>query len=123
MATARTAVVEAAAPVGERARVLDLRLAGEPDADLPAFAGGKYVIVDTGVDLPNGKRAKRAYSLLACDARDPAVTRFRVAVLRLDGGPGSAALHAIECGAALTFSGPWGKHRAEPSMTGAALVF
>src|SRR5262249_46226316 len=48
--------------------------------------------------------------------------RFRLVVKRLDGGPGSNAMHAMGAGSALTFSGPWGKYVADASVNGGALV-
>jgi ferredoxin-NADP reductase len=116
MAVARTARIDAIADAGE-ARVFDATLGGE---DSLGFVGGQYVIVDTGVDLPSGKRAKRAYSIVSSDADQRA---FRIVVKRIAGGPGSAALHALEPGGTLTFSGPWGKYMTPPAPAGRALVF
>jgi ferredoxin-NADP reductase len=70
------------------------------------FAGGQYVIIDTGIVLPSGKVAKRAYSILSADAQQ---SRFELAALRLPEGPGSGFLHAQVPGAEIRFSGPWGK--------------
>jgi ferredoxin-NADP reductase len=67
---------------------------------------GKYVILDTGLVLPDGKAVKRAYSLAPVD-RDP--SRCQLVIKRLGGGPGSDALHAAPIGAEFSFSGPWGK--------------
>jgi ferredoxin-NADP reductase len=116
MATARTARIESVATAGARARVFDLVLV---DEEALGFVGGQYVIVDTGVDLPNGKRAKRAYSILSSDAEQ---RRFRIAVQRLDPGPGSTAMHGASAGDTLRFSGPWGKYVVDPAMEGDVLV-
>jgi ferredoxin-NADP reductase len=117
MATARIAQIESARFFGPRARVLDLALVGE---DCLGFVGGQYVIVDTGVSLPNGKRAKRAYSILSCDQEQ---RRFRLAVRKLEPGPGSSVLHALPEGSTVQFSGPWGKYVAPPAIHAPVLVF
>jgi NAD(P)H-flavin reductase len=76
-------------------------VAGELFADV----GGRYVIVHTGLTIGD-KAIKRAYSLLpVADAPH----RAQLTVKRLDGGPGSNALHHAPVGTELTFSGPWGK--------------
>ena len=67
---------------------------------------GKYVILDTGLVLADGKAVKRAYSLTPIEG-DP--RRCRLVVKHLPGGPGSGALHAAPIGAEFSFSGPWGK--------------
>jgi ferredoxin-NADP reductase len=117
MAIARAAQIESTRFFGPRARVLDLALV---DEDCLGFVGGQYVIVDTGVLLPNGKRAKRAYSILSCDQEQ---RRFRIAIRKLDPGPGSSVLHALPEGSTVHFSGPWGKYVAPPSVHGPVLVF
>ena len=117
MATARTAQIESARFHGPRARVLDLSLVGE---DSLGFVGGQYVIVDTGVSLANGKRAKRAYSILSCDQDQ---RRFRLAIRKLEPGPGSTVLHALPEGSTVQFSGPWGKYVAPAVVRGPVLVF
>ena len=76
------------------------------DGEPLAFRGGQYVIVDTGLVLPDGKRRKRAYSLCSPD-RDP--RRFELGVHAVEGGLGAAYMLALEPGAELHFSGPWGK--------------
>lgn len=114
MAIAKKARVEAAR-FAAGAILLDLAL----DEPL-GFAGGQYVIVDTGVDLPGGKRAKRAYSIVTSDE---AQSRITLAVKRLEGGPGSNAMHALGAGDAVTFSGPWGKMVVGEETRGRTLVF
>jgi ferredoxin-NADP reductase len=99
MAEKKTARVVSARKLGD-ARLLEL----EPSAPL-GFVGGQYLIVDSGQLLPNGKAAKRAYSILSSDARQD---RFEIAVKPI-GGPASGFLHAVEPGAEIPFSGPWGK--------------
>lgn len=70
------------------------------------FRGGQYVIVDTGLKLPDGRARKRAYSILSADD-DP--QHFELGVFRLPGGEGAAFLQQLQLGAELRFTGPWGK--------------
>lgn len=95
-----SATVVATQTVGPLTRLVQLEVAGGL-----GFVGGQYLIVDSGVTLPNGKRAKRAYSIVSADVEQQ---RVQLAVKRL-GGPGSAFLHAVEPGDQVPFSGPWGK--------------
>src|SRR5207249_4769196 len=48
--------------------------------------------------------------------------RARLAVKRLDEGPGSSALHAASIGTELSFGGPWGKLGKEGGLDEATLV-
>jgi ferredoxin-NADP reductase len=73
------------------------------------FVGGQYVIVDTGLSLPDGKKRKRAYSIMSSDAEQQ---RFELAARRLEFGLGSQWISDLPVGAELRFSGPWGKLRA-----------
>jgi ferredoxin-NADP reductase len=114
MAVPRLARLLDAALVGPDTRLLDLAL-GEP----LGFVGGQYVIVDSGLVLPNGKAAKRAYSILASDDEQQ---RFRIAVKRIPGGPASGFLHQACPGAEVKLSGPWGKLVAAPAARGRTLV-
>lgn len=120
MAAARTARVIDAQTIGGGAgpatRVLDLEL---PAADPLGFAGGQYIIVDSGLTLPSGKAAKRAYSIWSADADQ---RRFRLAVKRIPGGPVSGFLHGLAPGATIAFSGPWGKLAPRDGAAGQALV-
>jgi ferredoxin-NADP reductase len=84
------------------------------------FSGGQYVIVNTGIELPSGKLAKRAYSILSSDNDQ---REFQIAVRRVGEGPGSNFMHRIEVGAELTFSGPWGKFVCNGESAGPRLVF
>jgi NAD(P)H-flavin reductase len=99
-------IVEAT-DLGPSTRVLEIQRAdGAPFVAI----GGKYIIVNTGVVPPEGKVAKRAYSLMpAPGAGGAAPMRCRLAVKRLGEGPGSNALHAAPLGTEMLFSGPWGK--------------
>jgi ferredoxin-NADP reductase len=116
MAVPRLASVTGARALGPDTRLLDLRL---PEGETLGFIGGQYVIVDSGLVLPNGKAAKRAYSLLG-DERDQ--TRFQVAVKLIPGGLGSGFLHQVPVGTELKFSGPWGKLFPAEGAAGATLV-
>jgi ferredoxin-NADP reductase len=116
VATPRTArVIDARSPCGGAgARVLELE-AAEP----LGFIGGQYIIVDSGLTLPSGKAAKRAYSILSSDTDQ---RRFRIAVQRIPEGPVSGFLHGVPVGATLTFSGPWGKMFPAEDSSGATVV-
>jgi ferredoxin-NADP reductase len=113
----RTARLVATACIGPHARLLTLALA---DGGELGFSGGQYIIVNTGVELPGGKLARRAYSILSED-RDQ--REFRIAVMRLADGPGSNQMHRLEAGAQLEFSGPWGKFVTTGVSRGPRLVF
>lgn len=104
MATRKTARVVRVEALGVQTRLLELA----PDERLD-FVGGQYLIVDAGVRLPDGKVAKRAYSIMSSDERQDRVT---IAVKRL-AGPGSDFLHALAPGAEVPFSGPWGQYLAD----------
>ncbi len=80
------------------------------------FRGGQYLIVDTGLTLPDGKRRKRAFSLLSSDLDQHS---FELAVRHVDHGLGSEWMLSLKLGAELRFSGPWGKLSApEPGERG-----
>jgi ferredoxin-NADP reductase len=111
MADARTARLATARSMGPETRLLEFAL---PDGQPLGFVGGQYVIVNTGVPLPDGKVAKRAYSILSSDAEQG---RFQIAVRRIGAGPGSNFMHTLEPGAELPFSGPWGKYQVGPDET------
>jgi ferredoxin-NADP reductase len=81
-------------------------------------AGGKYVIVHTGVVFGE-KAVKRAYSLVPVQGGPHT---YELVVKRLDGGPGSQALHGAPVGTELGFSGPWGKLVPEGGLGPRALL-
>jgi ferredoxin-NADP reductase len=114
MAIPKTARLVDARMVGPDARLLDLVM----DEPL-GFVGGQYVIVDSGMTLPSGKAAKRAYSLLTADSEQ---RRFQLASKRIPEGMVSGYLHTAPVGCELRFSGPWGKMFPEPEASGAAFV-
>jgi ferredoxin-NADP reductase len=115
MAIVHTATVLDARPIGAAGRHLALAL--RPGADGPlGFVGGQYVIVDSGLTLPNGRAAKRAYSMISSDieqATCEVIVKRHAGEL---GGVVSSFLHSVEVGASFHFSGPWGKYvAAEPA--------
>ena len=116
MAQPRVARLLRTERLGPEARLLTFVLA---DGEI-GFSGGQYIIVNTGIELPGGKLAKRAYSILSSDAEQ---REFQIAVRRIGEGPGSNFMHRIEVGAELTFSGPWGKFVSNGASAGPRLVF
>ncbi|MEA2078892.1 MAG: PDR/VanB family oxidoreductase [Pseudomonadota bacterium] len=65
-------------------------LAAPDGSELPPFTAGAHIDVD--VDLPDGSRGRRSYSL-ASDPADP--SRYEIAVLHLpEGHGGSAYMHS-----------------------------
>jgi ferredoxin-NADP reductase len=115
MAEAKTARVARAATVGHT-RLVELEVLTGP----LGFVGGQYVIVDSGVVLPSGKLAKRAYSILSADEQQE---RVQLAVRQIAAGPGSGFLHAVEVGAEVRFSGPWGQFLPDDARPRATWVF
>jgi ferredoxin-NADP reductase len=101
VAVARQATVVATRELSGDVRLLELSV----DGGL-GFVGGQYVIVDSGALLPDGKKAKRAYSILSGDETQE---RVQLAVKRLGSGPGSSFMHRVQPGDTVPFSGPWGK--------------
>ena len=118
MAVAKQARVVAATEIAPETRLLELELpAGEP----LGFTGGQYIIVNSGVALPGGKIAKRAYSILSSDAEQQRTT---LAVRRIGEGPGSNFMHRLKIGDDVPFSGPWGQYIPIPETTAArTLIF
>ncbi|HLH75212.1 MAG TPA: FAD-dependent oxidoreductase [Candidatus Binataceae bacterium] len=116
MAQSRNARLVRAQHLGPEARLLTFALA---EGQL-GFAGGQYIIVNTGVDLGGGKIAKRAYSILSADDEQ---SQFQIAVRRLGEGPGSNFMHRIAEGTELAFSGPWGKFVSHGAGAGERLLF
>jgi ferredoxin-NADP reductase len=114
MANPRSARVVAAEMVGADTRLLDL-VCPEP----LGFIGGQFIIVDSGLVLPSGKAAKRAYSLLTPDTEQE---RFQLAVKRIPDGLCSGFMHELGVGTELRFSGPWGKFYPQPGAHGRTLV-
>ncbi len=107
--------IVAAEPIGPVTRALEVvRTDGAPWSNVR----GKYVILDTGLVLPDGKAVKRAYSLTPVPGD---ASRVRLVVKKLADGPGSSALHAAPIGTELSFSGPWGKLVPEAGIGESAL--
>ena len=103
MAQQQTAQVVAARALGPHTRLLELAL---PEGQSLGFTGGQYIIVNTGLTLPDGKTVKRAYSLVSSDTDQG---RFALTVRRVGAGPGSNFMQDVPVGTPLGFSGPWGK--------------
>lgn len=114
MAVAKEARVVEVSDLSATTRLLAL----EPAAPLD-FVGGQYLIVNSGLTLPDGKLAKRAYSILSPDARQD---RLHVAVRRIGAGLASNWMHARAVGDVVPFSGPWGKWLADDSTPRRTLV-
>jgi ferredoxin-NADP reductase len=77
------------------------RLDGQP----MAFEPGQWVNMILPVTVGDASDIKRSYSIASPPDGTP---RFAVAVTRVQGGPGSTWLHAVEPGTALAFIGPQG---------------
>lgn len=83
------------------------------DGAAMSFVPGQWVsttfVAGEGPALPPGLAAdpemKRSYSIASAPDGSP---RFEIAVTRVQGGPGSARLHALQPGAVLRFVGPQG---------------
>jgi ferredoxin-NADP reductase len=113
MAVAKEARVAHIVDLSPTTRVLEL----EPTAPLD-FVGGQYVIVNSGITLPDGKLAKRAYSFLSADERQERV----VLAVRKQAGAASHWMHTRTVGDVITFSGPWGKWLADDAQPRRTLV-
>ena len=109
MAVAKIARVVGTTAVGAETRLLDIELSDGP----LGFSGGQYIIVNSGIALPGGKIAKRAYSILSSDAEQHRIT---LAVRRIGSGPGSNFMHRHEAGGEFEFSGPWGQYAAPAGL-------
>jgi ferredoxin-NADP reductase len=108
----KTARVTAIEDLSESTRVLEIEPAERLD-----FVGGQYLIVNSGIALPDGKLAKRAYSIVSPDADQE---RLTIVAKRI--GPGSGWLHARQVGDEVPFSGPWGKFLADDARPRPTLV-
>jgi len=75
------------------------------------FIGGQYVIVNSGIRLPNGSLGKRAYSIASADTEQ---AHFDLIARRIPGGVGSHFIHGLKLGEVFEFSGPWGKFLPPP---------
>ncbi|MGA7124584.1 MAG: FAD-dependent oxidoreductase [Polyangiaceae bacterium] len=75
------------------------------DAAPMDFDPGQWVNVLLPQELAGEGVTKRSYSIASAPDRSP---RFEVAVTRVQGGPASTWLHALELDAILGFSGPQG---------------
>lgn len=102
MATQKEARVVAVEDLSPLARLVTLA----PTEPLE-FVGGQYVIINSEVLLPDGKLAKRAYSILSPDTRRDELV---LAVRRIGEGAASSFLHRVRRGDVVPFSGAWGKY-------------
>lgn len=92
------------------------------DAEPFDYVAGQWVDLEVDVSGPVPEPGKRAYSIASAPhptARD----RFEVAVTRVEGGPVSTALHALQVGAHLTMVGPSGLFTRERAPVDAPSVF
>jgi ferredoxin-NADP reductase len=112
VAAQKTARVAAVTDVSATTRILELEPAERLD-----FVGGQYLIVNSGITLPDGKLAKRAYSIVSPDADQ---ARLSFAVKRL--GPASSWMHGRAVGDEVPFSGPWGKLLADDARPRATRI-
>ncbi|AKT39050.1 oxidoreductase FAD-binding subunit [Chondromyces crocatus] len=87
------------------------RVDGEPFV----FDAGQWV--NLLLPLPEGE-VRRAYSIASAPAGTP---RFELAVTRVEGGPGSEFLHAMEVGACVRAIGPHGLFTRSPQDPAPAL--
>ncbi|SRR5712692_8468857 len=101
MAEQLSAQLVQAEAVGAETRLLRFAF---PDETSLGFVGGKYIIINSGKVLTDGKICKRAYSILSSDSDQAG---FEIAVRRI--GMGSSFLHELPLRSELHFSGPWGK--------------
>lgn len=79
------------------------------------FVAGQYANFHLG---PNGE-LQRSYSMAAA----PSEGELTIAVTRVEGGPGSLAMHAMEVGARVPVDGPWGLFTLERVPADAPLLF
>ena len=80
-----------------------------------AFVAGQWM----SVDVPAGAEiVRRSYSIASPPDGSP---RFEIAVTKVDGGPGSTALHALAPGAVIKALGPQGFFTRPPEKTGPSL--
>ena len=109
MAQQKKAIILESKPLNEETKLLHLKL---EEGQTLNFTGGQYVIVNTNISLPQGKLAKRAYSILS---RDNDQDKFQIAVKKLLDGPASNYFHDSAPGTTIPFSGPWGQFFCDPS--------
>lgn len=86
-----------------RGALLALQLESHPELVLQ---GGKYIIINTGLENTDGKLIKRAYSLFAVK---PEEQQFFLAAEPVTDGIASRYLRSLQSGDVITFSGPWGR--------------
>jgi CDP-4-dehydro-6-deoxyglucose reductase len=100
----RTVTVVAARALTHNVRELTL----DAGADF-RFVAGQWVSLR--IPLDNGEFVSRSYSIASAPRADG---RFEIAVTRVEGGPGSTALHSLTAGATLEASHAQGFFTLEP---------
>lgn len=108
MAQHKKAIILESKSLNMETKLLDLRLEEEEPLN---FTGGQYIIVNTNILLPNGKLAKRAYSILSSDSKQE---QFQIAVKKISKGPASNYFHDSIPETTIPFSGPWGQFTVAP---------
>lgn len=123
MATPKHAIVRAVTALAPDTRRIDFQMLDpetlEPSDQALGFVGGQYVIVDSQRTLPNGKAAKRAYSIVTPDRQQ---NTFSLVAKRVGEGLCSNYLHELAVGDKMRMSGPWGKFKSSESMPGKKLI-
>jgi ferredoxin-NADP reductase len=90
------------------------------DGQTMAFEPGQWVNAFLPVQSSESDGPlKRSYSIASPPEGSP---RFEIAVTRVQNGPGSAWLHAVEPGATMTFIGPQGFFTRAPSSADPSLM-
>jgi len=103
MAEPRQARVLANLSDGAHGALLALQFESHPEISLQ---GGRYIIVNTGLENAEGKLIKRAYSIFAVK---PEQQHFFLAAIVVKGGIASHYLASLKTDDVITFSGPWGR--------------
>lgn len=108
--------ITATESIGKNTRLITI----EVDEDL-GFVGGKWVMINTGLTTPEGKAAKRAYSILSPDTQQ---RQFQLAVRSIESGITSVHLQDLQAGAEIEIGGPYGKafHIQENDPSGSLLI-
>jgi nitric oxide dioxygenase len=106
--------------VRESANVISIRFEPADGKPLPNFQPGQYVSV--AVDLPNGRRQLRQYSL----SDKPGIGSFRISVKREDGDPAGEISHWLHAnahpGSTLQVSHPFGEFTPDTEGNGPVVL-
>ncbi|SMF40021.1 FAD-dependent oxidoreductase [Pseudobacteriovorax antillogorgiicola] len=101
MAKSKSALVTNTVKINDRCQLVNLRLNNETEF---SYAGGKYIIVNSGIEIAPEKTAKRAYSIIKKEGDN-----VLLSALQLKDGVGSQFINKLVVGDEVPFSGPWGK--------------